>query len=217
MKKKYSEEVEKLFKFGKTDLSEDWPNYAQELNIGKKNADELIEIVKTSNLSHAISGFKISDFAARHAWRALGQLKITKSVNVLLDALIDEKNEEAFDFHSELPKVFVLMGFEIIPDLEKFIKNPKIEWDFKVIIFKVLVQFALQNPKYRDDVVIIFNELFTKYNNEPIFISKLLNQIFKLDPIEYEVIKEIIKKDQYDFGSIDKDGLMHFIKLSKLY
>jgi len=217
MKKKYSEEVEKLFKFGKTDLSQDWPNYAEELNIGKKDADELIDIVKTSNLSHAISGFKIEDFAPRHAWRALGQLKITKSVPVLLDALIDEKNEEAFDFHSELPKVFVLMGFEIIPDLEEFIKNPKIEWDFKVIIFKVLVEFALQSSEYRDYVVIIFNELFIKYHNEPIFISRLLNELFKLDPIEYEVIKEIIKKDKYDFGSIDKESLMHFTKLSKLY
>ncbi len=217
MKKKYSEEVEKLFKLGKTDLSKDWPNYAQELNIGKKNADELIDIVKTSNLSHAISGFKIADFAARHAWRALGQLKITESVTVLLDALIDEKNEEAFDFRSELPKVLVLLGFEIIPDLEKFIKNPKIEWDFKVIAFKALVQFALQNSKYRDDVLNTFSELFAKYQNEPIFISKLLNELFKLDPIEFESIKEIIKKDQYDFGSIDKDSLMHFITLSKLY
>ncbi|KAF2326605.1 hypothetical protein [Flavobacterium ginsenosidimutans] len=217
MKKKYSEEVEKLFKFGKTNLSKDWPDYAQVLNIGKKNADELIDIVKTHNLSHAVSGFKIEDFAPRHAWRALGQLKITESVPVLLDALLDEKNEEAFEFHSELPKVLVLMGFEIIPDLEKFIKNPKIDWDFKVIIFKVLVQFALQSSKYRDYVVIIFNELFIKYHKEPIFISRLLNELFKLDPIEYEVIKEIIKKDQYDYGSIDKESLIHFIKLSKLY
>ncbi|WP_433777975.1 hypothetical protein [Flavobacterium anhuiense] len=217
MKKKYSEEVEKLFKFGKTDLSEDWPNYAQELNIRKKNADELIEIVKNSNLSHAISGFKISDFAARHAWRALGQLKITKSVTVLLDALIDKKNEEAFDFRSELPKVLVLLGFDIIPDLKKFVRNPIIEWDFKIIAFKALVQFALQNSIYRNNVINTFSELFAKYQNEPIFISKLLNELFKLDPIEYESIKEIIKNDQYDFGSIDKDGLMNFIKLSKLY
>ncbi|KRB56435.1 hypothetical protein [Flavobacterium sp. Root186] len=216
MKNKYSEEVEKLFKFGKTDLSKDWPNYAQELNIREKNANELIDIVKTSNLSHAISGFTIKDFASRHAWRALGQLKITRSVPVLLDALIDEKNEEAFDFRSELPKVLVLMGFDIIPDLEKFIKNPKIEWDFKVVIFKVLVEFALQSSKYRDYVVIIFNELFIKYHNEPIFISRLLNELFKLDPIEYEVVKEIIKKDQYDYGSIDKESLMRFTKLAKL-
>jgi hypothetical protein len=212
MKKKYSKEVEKLITFGSTDLSSNWPNYPKELNIGEKNVDELIELIKNANLSHAISGFKIKDFGPRHAWRALGQLKITRSVSVLLDALIDEKNEEAFEYRSELPKVLVLLGFDIISDLEKFIKNPKIDWDYKVIIFKVLVEFGIQNSNYRDYVVIIFNELFIKYHIEPIFISKLLNELFKMNPIEYEVIKEIIRKDKYDYASINKDSLMNFLK-----
>ncbi|SHF74303.1 hypothetical protein [Flavobacterium defluvii] len=217
MKKKYSKEVEELFSYGETNLTMNWPNYVKELGLTKEHADELIDIIDNSDLSHAISGFTVEDFAPRHAWRALSQLKIKKAVKPLLDALTNKKNEEAFDYQYELPKVLELIGPEVIPELELFLQNEKNEWNFKVIIFKVLIEFAIQKPACRDYAMIMFNDLFIKYHSNRIFISRLLNEIFKINPIEYELIKDIVLKDKYDFSTIDQEKLMQFIKETKLF
>ncbi|TEB41231.1 hypothetical protein D0809_26580, partial [Flavobacterium circumlabens] len=138
--------------YGDANLVTNWPNYVKEMDLDKKHDDELIDIISTSDLSRAISGFTIEDFAPRHAWRALGQLKIIKAVKPLLKALTETKNEEAFDYQNELPKVLTLMGPEVIPELESFLQDEKKDWNFKTVLFKVLVEFAKQKPIYRDQV-----------------------------------------------------------------
>lgn len=217
MKKKYSEEVEKLFSYGDANLVTNWPDYSKELGLNKKHANELIDIVSNSDLSRAISGYTTEDFAPRHAWRALGQLKIVEAVKPILKALTEIKNEEAFDYQNELPKVLTLTGPEIIPELESFLEDEKNDWNFKTIIFKVLVEFAMQKSIYRDQVIVTFNKLFQKYNSNTIFISRLLNDLFLIKPTEDALIKEIISKDKYDFSTINQERLMQFVKETKLF
>ena len=194
-----------------------WPNYIEELNLKEEHANELIEIVVKSDLSHAISGFTVKDFAPRHAWRALGQLKIVFAAKPLLNALIIKKNEEAFDYKFELQNVLILMGNEVIPELESFLKDEKIKWNHKVIIFETLVSFAIQEPIYKDLINAISNDLFIKHETNYIFISRLLNALFKLNPIDSDEIKEIINKDKFDFGTINQEGILKFIKDAKMY
>ncbi|WP_298547910.1 hypothetical protein [uncultured Aquimarina sp.] len=217
MKKKYSKEVEKLFSYGSTDLLDVWPNYIKDINLEEKHCDELIDVITSSDLSKAISGFTIQDFGPRHAWRALGQLKSKDAVTPLLDALTAQKNEEAFDFRNELPKVLLLIGDEIIPELQLFLNNDKIEWNFKVIIFEALVNLAKQEVAIKDVVVGVANDLFISNTNKSIFLSRLLNLIFPLKPYDSEVIKDVIDKDKYDVATINHEEILKFIEESKMY
>ena len=217
MKKTYSKEVEKLFFYGETNISEPWPNYVVELNLKRVHINELIELIINSDLSKATSGFTIKDFAPRHAWRALGQLKAIVAIKTLLDALIDEKNEEAFDYRVELPYVFLLIGDKSIIELELFLKNEKIEWNYKLIIFETLVKFAIQKPIHKELIINISNDLIIKYNREPYFISYILNALFKIEPVNSEIVKEVIHEEKYDFTVINKSELIEFIRKSKMY
>lgn len=217
MREKYSKEVERLFYYGDASLSMTWPNYIEELNLKKEHASELIHILNESELSRAISGFTIRDFAPRHAWRALGQLKMVSSVDSLLKVLIDKKNEEAFEYQIELPNVLLLIGNEVIPELNSFLKNNRVEWNFKVIIFETLVKFAIQDPIHKDLILSISNYLFLEHEADYVFISRLLNALFKLNPVDSEMMKEIIDKDKYDFETINEVGIMKFIKDAKMY
>ena len=217
MKKKYSIEIEKLFSYGETSLLDTWPNYIKDLNLEEKHYDELIDLITNSDLSRAISGFTIQDFASRHAWRALGQLKNKDAIKPLMNALIAQKNEEAFDFRNELPKVLTLIGNEIIPELQSFLKNDTIDWNFKVIVFETLVNLAMQEATIKDSVIEIANDLFINYEDNNIFISRLLNLVFKLKPFDSEVIKEIIDQDKYDVATINHEEILKFINESKMY
>ncbi|WP_337965491.1 hypothetical protein [uncultured Flavobacterium sp.] len=215
--KKYSKEVEELFSYGQADLSSPWPNYVKELHLKEENSEELIDIINTSDLSRAVSGFTIKDFGARHAWRAIGQLKILNAVDSLLKALTNKKNIEAFEYQIELPKVLSLIGDDAIPKLISFLNDKNNDWNFKIIIFKALVNIAIQNPEHKDTVLAVFKDLSIDYEENYIFISSLLNILFQINPVDSEVVKEIIDKNKYDFGIIDEKAISKFIKDARMY
>ncbi|WP_130733224.1 hypothetical protein [Flavobacterium sp. J27] len=210
--------VKKLEEIGETSFDRRWPNYVKRLNLKKKDSKILIEIISSSNLSLITDGALKEQFAPMHAWRALGQLQAKDTIKTLLAALIDLKNEEAFWFRIELPKVMKLIGNESIKPLTVFLKNNKNRWDDKLIVVKGLIEIAIQYPESKNSIETIINALLKKYkSNDFSFNACLLNEFFKLKPYKNELIKEIINQDQFDYDFINREELNKFIVKAKMY
>ncbi|MBP8033042.1 MAG: hypothetical protein KAZ71_00515 [Bacteroidia bacterium] len=216
--KKTVELIKKLNEIGTTSFDETWPNYVAVLKLKKSDAKTLMQIVSKSNLSTITNGCSIDNFAAMHCWRALGQLQSKQSLKVLLNSLIEEKNEEAFWYRIELPYVIKQIGLISIKQLTNFIKKKENRWDDKVIIIKGLVEIALQNIENRGSIVEIINTILKKYkNNNLAYNACILNEIFKLKPYHNALITEIINTDKFDYDFIDRLELDKFIKNAKIY
>lgn len=210
--------LKKFKEFGIASLDEKWPNYVESLKLKKKDSKFLKQIVSSSNLSLITNGASIEEFAAMHAWRSLGQLNAKESIRILLNTLIDLKNEEAFWFRIELPTVLKLIGSESIKQLASFIKKNEHRWDDKIVIVKGLVEIAIQFPENKESIKEIINSILKKYKkNDLPYNACLLNEFFRLKPYDNELIKEIINNDCFDYNFINRPELDIFIKESKMY
>lgn len=210
--------LKKLNEFGTTSFEEKWPDYIKKLELKRTDAKVLMEIIASSDLNLITTGASIDQFAAMHAWRALGQLRATESLKTLLNSLIDEKNGEAFWYRIELPHVIKEIGAESIKPLDKFLKKRGQPWDNKMIMINGLIEIAINQPKYKKEVEEITLSLLKKYKkNDLAFNASLLNAIFKLQPYENKVVREIIDNDKFDYDFIDRDQLNKFIKDAKMY
>lgn len=210
--------LKKLNEFGITSFDEVWPDYIKELNLRKIDFKILTQIIASSDLSVITTGASVEKFAAMHSWRALGQLQAKQSLKILLDSLIDEKNQEAFWYRIELPNVIKEIGSEGIKQLNTFLKKRGQLWDNKIIVVNGLIEIAINEPKYKNEVEEILLSILKKYKkNDLAFNASLLNAIFKLKPYENKVVREIIHNDKFDYDFIDRDELNKFIKNSKMY
>lgn len=209
--------LKKLNEFGITSFDKTWPDYIKKLDLKKTDVKTLMQIVASSNLSNITTGALIEEFAAMHAWRALGQLQSKESIKVLLNSLIDKKNQEAFWYRIELPLVIRKIGAEAIKPLSAFIKKEHL-WGDKVIVINGLIEIALQEPKYKDEIEEIINSVLKKYKkNDFAFNASILNALFKLKPYHNKLVKEIIDNDKFDYDFIDRPELDKFIKNAKMY
>lgn len=209
--------LNKLSEFGITSFDKIWPDYIKELDLKKTDAKTLIQIIASSDLSVITTGASMEQFAPMHAWRALGQLHSKESIETLLNSLIEKKNQEAFWYRIELPNVIKQIGGEAIKQLEVFLKNEQ-TWEDKVIIINGLVEIALKDQEYKNQVEEIISEILKKYKkNDFAFNASILNAIFKLKPYNNKIVREIINKDKFDYSFIDRPELDKFIKNSKMY
>ncbi|GGF03356.1 hypothetical protein [Flavobacterium limi] len=210
--------LKKLNEFGITSFDKKWPDYIKELDLKKTDTKILTNNITSSNLSHITTGASVEQFGAMHAWRALGQLQAKESVKVLLNSLSNEKNQEAFWYRIELPLVIKLIGAEIIKPLTAFIKKKEYQWGDKVIIINGLVQIALNEPKFKDQIEEIINSVLKNYKkNDPAFNASILNALFKIKPYNNKLVREIINNDLFDYDFIDRPELDKFIKNAKMY
>jgi hypothetical protein len=216
--KRTIELIKKLKEFGKTSFDQKWPDYVKRLNLKKNDTKTLIEIVSSTNLSLITDGILVEQFAAMHAWRALGQMNAKESIKTLLTSLSDPKNEEAYWFRIELPKVIKLIGPTFIKPITTFLKKKENKWDDKLVIVKGLIEISIHYPEHKDVIETIFNNLLKKYkNNDFSFNACLLNEVFKLKPYHNKLVKEVINYDQFDYGFINREELNTFIKKTKMY
>lgn len=97
-------------------LGQDAPLDYSNLGFGREHADELIRMATAPTLLNADTEF----WAAVHAWRILGQLKVTDAIAPLLD-LCEQYDELDLLFDDELPKAIALMGQSAIPELRSYL------------------------------------------------------------------------------------------------
>ena len=210
--------LKELSEFGTTSFDKIWPDYIKKLVLKKTDNKTLMRIITDSNLGLITNGANVEQFAAMHAWRALGQLKSKETVKMLLNSLVAEKNEEAFWYRIELPHVIKLIGTEAIKPLSAFIKNKEYSWDNKIIIINSLVEIALHEPEYKDQIEEVIYYVLKKYKkNDFAYNASILNALFKLKPYDSKIVREVIDNDQFDYDFIDRPELDKFIKNSKMY
>jgi hypothetical protein len=204
--------VQALYKFGKADIDQTWPNYIEELSLTKDDVSELIRIIKSSNLKNISPLSLIEEFAPMHAWRALGQLKVLDTIRILLEILTEEKNEEAFWFQAELPKIIGYFGIGAISIIVEFLSQTS-DWVNKSIVLEGLKNIALNNIESRDTVINIFIKILKEYQtNDTAYNACLVKELIKLNANEtLELVQEILNNDKIDYEFISEEEIFKFI------
>ncbi|GAA0727957.1 hypothetical protein GCM10009430_36630 [Aquimarina litoralis] len=217
MKNENAQTLDKMRRFGCIPFNDPWPNYVKKFNLTNVHIKELTEVIDSSNLSLVTNRCSEEEFFPMHAWRALAQLKSKECVPVLLKALLATVNKDAFWYRIELPNMLKVIGSESIKSIEVFLKK-EIDWDYKVILIKGLVEIAINEPKQKNLIWSIIHNVLKDYkNNDLSFNASVLNEVFKLRPFESNLIKTIIDENKIDLDFIDKKELQSFIKESKMY
>lgn len=209
---KFPHRVQALYACGKADIDKPWSNYIEEYLFTEDDIPGLIHLIKSSNLKNISPISEIEEFAPMHAWRVLGQLNASVVTKDLLEILTEEKNEEAFWFQIELPKVIGCFGADAIPVIKEFLLKTS-GWDYKSIVLDGLKNIALNNKENKNFIVEIYTEILKNYlTNDTAYNACLIKELIDLNAIEVSnLIKEVLSKDQIDFDFISKSEIEFFL------
>jgi hypothetical protein len=213
--KKHSEKISAIFQFGICEINQQWPDYVGQLSLIEEDILELIEIVENSNLAMVSTGCSIEDCAPMHAWRALGQIGALGAVKPLFQALINQKNDEAFWYAIELPEVIRLIGLHSINIITSFLnENSDIEWNYQLIVVQSLVNVALANPESREHVISIITHFLEDYKtNYSSHNACLIKELSRLEAKKVStLVRNIISEDEIDFEFVTDEEVRKIIE-----
>ncbi len=119
----YAEPVQRLLSIGESRDSDPvkWLDYATKFGLRREHGAELIRLACDKALYHSDSAVA-EVWAPIHAWRALGQLRVTESVPPLL-AFLESVGLDDDRADIELPVVFGLIGMAAVPSVAGFISD----------------------------------------------------------------------------------------------
>jgi hypothetical protein len=215
MNKKYSKQVEALFKYKIAKLKEEWINYPEKFNFDATHIPELIDVLKKTDLE-SVTMQKVENSAPMHAWRALGQLNATESVKFLFESLI--KNSEAIIFYLELPVVIGMMDENAIEPTKEYLEmehNDRL--DIKLCAIESLTKLANHITASKNRIATIFIESLNEYSfNNYKFTTYLIKALMELEITKAnELIEEIIDVEEYDSEIISYDEVRMFLNSKK--
>jgi hypothetical protein len=131
----------------------------------------------------------------------------------LLEALLEEKNAEAFEASSEIPTVLASIGPEAIPAIEAFAARADVDWNFKLIALDVLTAFARSDSLFEAQVEAVgLGMLASHRENDPYFNSKLVSRLIGFDLREPSLILAVIEDETSDALEVDGAALARFIQ-----
>src|SRR5690606_37285309 len=135
------------------------------LGLSSEHAPELIRM-SVDHALHQAPGDSPHVWAPVHAWRALGQLRVTSAAGELLEFVDGSDDDWAL---TDLPHVLSMMGSGILPELTSFFHDStRGEWARGTVI-DAMTQLARAEPDRREGVVASLSlQLSRWYRNEHI-------------------------------------------------
>ena len=169
--------------------------------ITENDTQSLIEIVTDKDLFE--NGTQQEFFAINYAVYALGALKATSAINELCTQL-HRCDIDGDDWSECFEKVFVLMGESAIEPLIAKLGEVSLRVVFPLVIG--LAELANQFPAHRQAVLVAFDQLLERFNNEPIFeqtlfegFTPLLMGWLDMKAVEkIDVIRELYHQNKFD-------------------
>ncbi|MEM8643008.1 MAG: DUF1186 domain-containing protein [Cyanobacteria bacterium P01_G01_bin.54] len=179
----YQPPVNKLLTYGESAArSKEWPNYVQDLGLQKTHIPELIRMV-TDEVFNQADSESLEVWAPTHAWRALGQLQ-AKSATASLLALLDNSFDDWA--HTEIPTVLSLIGPEVIPDIERYLADPKRDHYGRITAVTCLRQLQERHLQARERCIeILLEQLALFEENEPDLNGFLIAGLCDLEAVEH--------------------------------
>ncbi len=128
------------------DWSEPWPDYL-ELGLAGEHVPELIRMATDPNF-YGASADTAEGWATLHAWRALAQLRAEGAVQPLLRCMEEQEDDDWLQ--NELPRVFSMIGPEVIPALEAWLDDDGASMRSRMSIPECLARLVEDHPGERD-------------------------------------------------------------------
>lgn len=198
----YKEPLEKFLTLGYEEnawflRTDKWPDYVGEYNLDESHIPDLIRLVDVH--SDPKKEFdEVADYAAVHAWRALGQLKAEAAIPILIEVLRRDIWEE-FAWE-ELPEVFAMIGAPAIQPLVEQLNKASTE-NFHPILMYALTLIAEHHPPTMQPVKTAVIEKLKRYEyNSPdinAFTVRALIDLKATDTLP-------IIKEAYDANHVDE-------------
>jgi len=191
---KYSEQLKQLLTLREPQQDASL-NYSS-LGFCVTHVDELIRMATDPELLNADEG-NISFWGAVHAWRALGELKITRAIVPMLDL----REQYSFDllFDEEFPAVIALMGKSAIPELKRYLFDENREEVERSNALPCLEEIG---GAYRQECLSIITELLQETRQDCKILAGLaICVLVELEATEtIETIRDVFARDCVDIG-----------------
>lgn len=173
-----------------------WPDYVSEYNLDESHIPDLIRLVDVhSDPKKAFD--EVADYAAAHAWRALGQLKAEASIPILIEVLRRDIWEE-FAWE-EFPQVFALIGEPSIEPLIEQLNKPSAEAYQSTITYAMQV-IAKTHPQTTPQIKTALIEKMRKHE----YANLDTNGFVVAALIDLRVIEALpIIKEAYDTDHVE--------------
>ena len=167
----YQPPVNKLLSLGKQQC-----DYITELGLGSQHVPYLMKMAVDNELLGADSN-STEFWAAIHAWRALGQLRVEDAVALLLPLFDLEDNDAVAE---EMPKVYGRIGEKAIPQLQAYLGELEHNFLERTTAINSLEEIANQYPNTRNTVVAALTQQLQAFNQNSaelngFLISSLVN------------------------------------------
>jgi len=174
--------LEPISGFGKN-----WLDYRQ-FGLAEEHVPDLIRMSVDPAL-HLSDGDSLEVWGPVHAWRALAQLGAVSAARPLLGLLDDQDGDDWI--HEDLPRVFVMIGSAILPELIEFLHDAKrYSWG-RVTVISALKDMALAETDQREEVVAALSQALSKWReNEKEVNAFLIGYLADLNAVKMAPLME---------------------------
>lgn len=197
----YADPVGMLLAAGDTDTfrSAEWPDYPEQYGFGPEHVPELIRMACDVAL-HNGDGMRPEVWAPVHAWRALGQLRATESVEPLLACMSAIRDSEAP--YEELSDVFGLLGPAAIPPITAFLADRTLDPSVAATAMFGLTKIVERHHEYRGECIAVLSQVLEHaVDTSPETNGWAVASLLDLSAVEaIDTIREAFRRDAVDIS-----------------
>lgn len=180
--------------------SNDWLDYLQ-FGIRPEHLPDLLAMITDESLGNGDPDSPEA-WASLHAWRAIGQLRVTEAIGPLV-GLLDELEDWDF-FREEAPDIFGMIGPVALPALTTFFRDPSHLLYARVVAGNAIAMIGRMHPETRNQCIAILVECLAAYEeNDPDFNAMVSSMLLDLEAVEaLPAIKRVYDADAVDVAHL---------------
>jgi len=177
-----------------------WLDYLQ-FGIRPEHLPDLLAMITDESLGNGDPDSPEA-WASLHAWRAIGQLRLTEAIEPLV-GLLDELEDWDF-FREEAPDIFGMIGPAALPALATFFRDPSHLLYARVVAGNAIAMIGRMHPETRGQCIAILVECLAAYEeNEPDFNAMVSSMLLDLEAVEaLPAIKRVYDADAVDVAHL---------------
>ena len=196
----YPPPLDRLLTYGEGQLqsAEEWPDYAQELDLGPQHIPDLIRMATDHDLRWEEEETPAL-WAPVHAWRALGQLRAEAAIEPLR-ALLDSDDDEWAG--EEVPETYGMIGGAAIPALQAYLADAGQDLYARANAATALTKIAQRHPESQAAVVAaLTGQLVASEENDEELNAFIVGDLADLQAAEaLPVIEQVFAAGRVDPG-----------------
>jgi hypothetical protein len=176
-----------------------WPEYPADYGFTPEHAPDLIRMATDEALNQAMADSK-EVWAPLHAWRALGQMKITQATQPLLSLLHRVDDEEDDWVAEELPDVMGMIGPAAIPAITEYLASPRNRLWARVAASTSLEKIVERYPETRETCITALTTALENFNlNDELLNGEIITILAEMKAVEAAPLVELAyKADRVD-------------------